>query len=106
MSTSRFCLQALTRPVRVGIDFGPKPHSAPNTRNGSDGEEKGQTDLLGYIGLHFVKNYERDRQNAKIKDDMGDDEDILDGSLINAFSVPTSTFTVLDEIVLHAVLTL
>lgn len=99
-------MQALTRPVRVGIDFGLKPHSAPNARNGSDGEEKGQTDLLGYIGLHLVKNYERNRQKAKIKDDMGDDEDILDGSLLNAFSVPTSTFTELNEIVLYAVLAL
>lgn len=99
-------MQALTRPVWVGIDFGLKPHSAPNARNGSDGEEKGQTDLLGYIGLHLEKNYERDGQKAKIKDDMGDDEDILDDSLVNAFSVPTSTFTVLDEIVLYAVFAL
>ncbi len=99
-------MKALTRPVRVGIDFGLKPHGAPNARNGSDGEKKGQTEFLGCIGLHLEKNYERDGQKAKIKDDMGDDEDILDDSLFNAFSVPTSTFTVLDEIVLYAVFAL
>lgn len=99
-------MQALTSSVRVGIDFSPKPHSAPNARNGSDGEEKGQPDLLGCIGLHLEKNYKRDGQKAKVKDDMGDDEDILDDSLVNAFWVPTSTFTGLDEIVLYAVFAL
>lgn len=99
-------MQALTSPVRVEIDFGLKPHSAPNARNGSDGEEKGQTDLLGCSGLYLEKNYERDGQKAKIKDDMGDNEDVLDDSLLNAFSAPTSTFTELDEIVLYAVFAL
>lgn len=99
-------MQALTRPVRVGIDFGLKPHGAPNARNASDGEEKGQTELFGGIGLHPEKNYKRDGQKAKIEDNMGDDEDILDNSLVNAFSVPASTFTVLDKIVLYAIFAL
>lgn len=103
---SGVCFPALTRPVRVGIDFGPKSHGAPNARNGSDGEEKGQTDLLGGVGLHLEKDDERDGQKAKIEDDMGDDEDILDNILSNAFSVSTSTFTVLDEIVLYAIFAL
>lgn len=93
-------MQALTCPVRVGIDFGLKPHGAPYARDGSDGEEKGQTDLLGGIGVHLENNYKRNGRKTKIIDDMGDDEDILDNSLVNEISVPISTFTVLDEIVL------
>lgn len=100
------CVQALTRPVWVSIDFGLKPHGAPNARNGSDGEEKGQTDLLGGVGLHLEQDYERDGQEAKIEDDMGDDEDILDSILVNAFSVPTFTLSDLDEIVLYAIFAL
>lgn len=37
---------------------------------------------------------------------MGDDEDILDNSLVNAFSIPTFTLSDLDEIVLYTVFAL